>query len=555
MHTLKLLLDTTKEDDLLAETVYHAVTKAHNVLVAEGKKRLRMLKRDKRCRYAKKHYGEAASEAGDLDRKISHLEKKLDSCGKKDKNIKKQLRQQMRELKAAWSAAEGRRKQYAAELNECLEKYGLTKNSMEAYATRKLNARYKGILGSQQIQVEADRVWSGLEKVLFGNGKDIHYKKYRDVRTVRGKQNTTGIRFDKNTLSVLWNGHVIPVTCKKKLDDAAVNNTGNRDLSYKLAALSGNIRYCEIVREEFMDGYHYYANLYIDGDAPKKLTPGTGRCGIDPGVSSVAAVSGHRLFLEELAPDYQKYDKLIFKLQKKADTLRRSLNPQNYAEDGTIIKMNSGQKRVWHTSPAYEKIMRRIRVLYRKKAAYIRQSHTVLCNSLVKSADTFLIEDMDFVALAKRAKETRRADKKTVVTKTDGTEQEVCKYKRKKRFGKSITSRAPALVIQILEQKCSQYGLSVLMTDTKKMKASQYDHTSDACTKHTLADRSLTLSDGTCVQRDLYSAFLHQHADEKLEHPDRETCIRDFPSFMAMHDALIDQMKAEGISMKPCFGF
>ena len=85
-----------------------------------------------------------------------------------------------------------------------------------------------------------------------------------------------------------------------------------------------------------MDGYHYYANLYIDGDAPKKLTPSTGRCEIDPGVSSMAAVSEKNVFLEELAPEYKKYDKEIFKLQQKADRIRMGLNPQNYADDGTI---------------------------------------------------------------------------------------------------------------------------------------------------------------------------------------------------------------------------
>lgn len=70
-----------------------------------------------------------------------------------------------------------------------------------------------------------------------------------------------------------------------------------------------------------------------------------------------------------------------------------------------------------------------------------------------------------------------------------------------------------------------------------------------------LKDRMLVLSDGTIVQRDLYSAYLHQHADASLEHPDREACIRDFSAFMSMHDALIRQMKADGTSMKQCFGF
>ena len=87
------------------------------------------------------------------------------------------------------------------------------------------------------------------------------------------------------------------------------------------------------------------------------------------------------------------------------------------------------------------------------------------------------------------------------------------------------------------------------------MKASQYDHTSGQCVKHTLKERFVTLSDGTKVQRDLYSAFLHQHVKDDLKHPDREACIRDFPAFKKCHDELIERMKQEHVSMKQCFGF
>ena len=418
MHTLKLLLKTTKEDEIFIASVFSAIVKVHNAFVAEGKKQLRMLQRDKRYRYAKKHYGEAASEATKLDKSILKVTKQIDECT--DRAQKKVLREQLKTLKTDWKQAEEFRKRMSSELDECLQNYGLSKTAMDAYATT-FNKRYKGLLNSQQIQVEAERVWAGMEKVLFGDGKDIHYKKYHDFRTVRGKQNSTGIRFFKEILSVSWLGRTIPVAYKERLDDAAVHGTTDKNLAYKLESLTGDIKYCEILREEFLDGYHYYVNLYIDGDAPKKIIPGKGRCGIDPGVSTLAAAAEHKLILEELAPDYKKYDKEIFHLQQKADALRRKLNPQNFAEDGTIIRMKPGQKRVWNTSATYEKLMQKIRVLYRKKSAYIRQSHSELCNKLLACADTFLIEDMNFSALAKRAKETKRSQKRSVVTMADGT--------------------------------------------------------------------------------------------------------------------------------------
>ena len=162
---------------------------------------------------------------------------------------------------------------------------------------------------------------------------------------------------------------------------------------------------------------------------------------------------GRGTVLEELVPEYKKYDKSIFKLQRKADKLRRELNPEYYKEDGTIIKQKPHEKRVWKTSPVYVSVMRMIRILYRKKKAYTATVHAALCNRIIKSADVFRVEAMDFPALAKRAKETRRADTVTTVTKADGTTQEIRKFKRKKRFGKSITSRSPGLFFGYAEKK------------------------------------------------------------------------------------------------------
>ena len=51
---------------------------------------------------------------------------------------------------------------------------------------------------------------------------------------------------------------------------------------------------------------------------------------------------------------------------------------------------------------------------------------------------------MHFQALQKKATETKRQEKKTEVKQKDGTVKVIQKYKRKKRFGRSINRRAPA---------------------------------------------------------------------------------------------------------------
>ena len=94
----------------------------------------------------------------------------------------------------------------------------------------------------------------------------------------------------------------------------------------------------------------------------------------------------------------------------------------------------------------------------------------------------------------------------------------------------------------------------VYKADTKKFKASQYDHLTDTYTKHSINDRERDI-DGNTVQRDLYSAFLLKNTDGSLEHTDRDKCIYEFDRFLRRHDELITEMKQQNISMKQCFGF
>lgn len=90
--------------------------------------------------------------------------------------------------------------------------------------------------------------------------------------------------------------------------------------------------------------------------------------------------------------------------------------------------------------------------------------------------------------------------------------------------------------------------------DAEKFKASQYRHDKDCYEKVPLKQRTKTI-DNHEVQRDLYSAYLLLHTSEDGMHPVKEACIIDFKKFCSMQDDLINSMKANGISMKQCFGF
>lgn len=142
----------------------------------------------------------------------------------------------------------------------------------------------------------------------------------------------------------------------------------------------------------------------------------------------------------------------------------------------------------------------------------------------------FYVEDMNYKALQKRSKKTK-INPKTGRAYT------------KKRFGKSIGRCAPALFITILGQKASRYGGSVIKVSTFETKASQFDHTDDSYTKKKLSQRFAKLSNGTVVQRDMYSAFLLTHLDESLQGYDKEAIDKDFQQFMKLHNETKERLQ------------
>ena len=69
------------------------------------------------------------------------------------------------------------------------------------------------------------------------------------------------------------------------------------------------------------------------------------------------------------------------------------------------------------------------------------------------------------------------------------TSEKTGKYQRKKRFGKSIANKAPALFVSILEYKCNYLHAKFNKINTWTAKASQYNHESEEYEKKKLHQR------------------------------------------------------------------
>lgn len=506
---MTLLLGTTKSDRHVLEQRFYAMNHLHNVMAKHARKLLIRLEHDHDYQDALKEYISLSK----LSKPSKQQKARKSDLGLILKNIRIEL--------------------------------GLTDYSFQAYLAVSAK-RYKKLVSSQQVQKEASRVWKAVEKYLFGNGKEVHFRRCRDMDTIGGKSNLNGVRFDKENLMISWLGMELKCILPRQ--------ENSRDYVYE--ALSPEVSYCEIERKMFPNDWHYYVIVYLKGNAPGKMEGNAipdskNVTGVDIGTSTVATVSDTIATLEELAPDSMKYNKRIRKLQDKMNRSRRASNPDKYNEDGTINRDNHDK---WKFSNTYLRDRDKLKFLYRQKSAYTKQSHERMCNRLIQDSVNFIVEDMDFSALQRRAKKTEHQNKVSDVKKKDGTIVKIRKYKRRKRYGRSMNNRSPSMFITILEKKAWQYGGNVYRVDTKSFKATQYNHSTDTYTKIPISQRSKMI-DGYEVQRDLYSAYLLKNSNEELTHTDRERCIYGFRQFIRLHDSLIADMKANGISMKQCFGF
>ena len=138
------------------------------------------------------------------------------------------------------------------------------------------------------------------------------------------------------------------------------------------------------------------------------------------------------------------------------------------------------------------------------------------------------VEDMSFKGLQKRSKKTEISEK-------------TGKIKRKKRFGKSLSNRAPALLIEIIDRKLGYVGKNIIKVNTFKVKASQLNHSTNEYEKKTLSKRWAEIS-GNKIQRDLYSAFLIKNVKENLEEVDIEKAEKGFKIFVQLHNEEIEKL-------------
>ena len=405
------------------------------------------------------------------------------------------------------------------QINDIRKQYGMSEYSFHE-DVKQMQKYFKSNMDSFTAQKIATELWKSYDKLFYGNGKKVYYKKYGEFNSLEGKSNTTGIRFKDDMIT--WNGLKIPVVI-------------DYDNYYEYQAMQSKICYNRIVRKYVRNKYKYYVQIVWKGNPPVKIDTDTGEMkhyigkgdiGIDIGTRTIAISSKSDVKILELADRVENIENQKEKLLRKMDRSRRVTNPNNYNEDGTIKKQ--GNKKVaWIQSNHYMKYQKELKELYRKQADIRKYQHECLANAIISLGNKVYVEKMNFAGLQKRSKNTEKNDKG--------------KFKKKKRFGKSLANKAPSMLLTIIDRKLGYYGEKLIEINTLEAKASQFNHFDRTYTKKTISQRWNDFN-GIRIQRDLYSAFLIMNISDDLKNFNMDKCNERFENFYRLHNIEVDRL-------------
>lgn len=138
-----------------------------------------------------------------------------------------------------------RKAELCKQLNELYQQFGMNEYSFHA-DVKDMQHHYKDNMDSFTAQKIASNLWKAYDKLLFGDGDKVHYKKYDSLNSLEGKSNKTGIKFNDN--KIVWKGLEIPVKI-------------NYNKYYEYQSLQNAIAYCRILRKFIKNEYKFYVPL------------------------------------------------------------------------------------------------------------------------------------------------------------------------------------------------------------------------------------------------------------------------------------------------------
>ena len=438
------------------------------------------------------------------------------------------------------------------EIRRMREAYGITFASCSAYAQTLYN-KYN-VLAVFALTI-AENVWFGMERILFGDGKHLMYKKRRNLPSIRGKQRQRGVVIKAVDGKLQFALGTVKFNAIEKQDRFIQDELSNvidyledhKNIDEACALLwkengviPDTFRPCfatlhpKIIRGKLRVFIHLNIEgkpmIKYDRDGNPRHELGSGVVGVDIGTQTIAFTSKDGIGLANLAERHNSViglERKIHELQRSMDRSLFNLNPQNYDENRVYKKGCHN----WKFSKNYLKKRAVFTELHRIAAINRKLAINEQVNYIRSISDTVVTEHSNAKALMKKAKKLTWNEEKG-------------KYNRRKRFGRSIQKRCPGLMHACLKKKFESTGGAFVVVPSD-YRASQYDCTSDEYIKKKLGQRLFKLSDGTEVQRDLYSSFLLWCINEEHTGIDKNLCDDRFNDFIERQGNLIEEIQSK----------
>lgn len=362
-----------------------------------------------------------------------------------------------------------RKKQRTERFKELNKEHGFTDYSLQSFAVETKN-RSKFIgehLGSHVCQKIGQRAFRAVQKVSFGQARQVHFKPKGSLFSFEGKNNATFLRYTNGYITF---GRYLTVKCRINPKDEWMNH-----------ALNQRVKYCRIVQKEINGKIRFYVQLVLEGTPLPKVRMGNEVSAVDIGPSTIAFVSDTKAHLKEFGEGIVQKDKEKRMLQRKMDRQRRANNRDNFRADGTFKR----SRRKWNDSKGYLKIKRQVAELERKIAATRKTLHGQLANEIIASASVVKLEKLSYKSF-------------------------------QKLYGRSVGRKAPSLFVDILNRKLVAQGGCLQEISTYRTRLSQ------TCLcgrihKKKLSERWHRCECGIQSQRDLFSAYLAKYVSETNE--------------------------------------
>jgi putative transposase len=373
--------------------------------------------------------------------------------------------------------------------SEARKEYRYSEYDLQAYATLVAN-KSKWIaqkVDSNTQQKLATRAFQASEKVIFGRAKKVRFKATSRFRSMEGKTNKQGIR---------WNGEQL-VWGKLKLK-ALIDNEN----PVMMHGINSEIKYVRVLWKEINGKRRWYAQLINKGEPYHKPANfvNHGIVGLDLNISNVAYVADHNAGLLHFAENVPTYERKISAIQRRLQRSQRQSNPDNYEPDSigkrgrkTIRKKGTAKKgrRNWNKSKRYQKLAAKKRELERRKAEYAKSQNRRLVNDILRNGNQI----------------------KTEKVSVKGWQ---------KNWGKAISAKSPGFFQSELKRKAEKAGGSFYQFSTQKTALSQ-THLTGERVKKSLSERVHYDKSGVVMHRDLMSAFLSRYVyDDKLSLQDAQ---------------------------------